>query len=111
MNNTDIPQRLVDELTLLRQHLLDSLSHSNQDYHQQLLIQLKVSSPALWLDLTANKLGPEYQNLIKRLEKLEAAMCQIEIGQYGYCCDCEEKIDEQRLQADPASQRCKNCAP
>ncbi|WP_404339457.1 TraR/DksA family transcriptional regulator [Pseudoalteromonas mariniglutinosa] len=111
MNNTDIPQRLLAELTLLRQRLLDALSLSNQDYHQQLLIQLKVSAPTLWLDLTANKLGPDYQGLIARLEQLEAAMCQIEIGQYGYCCDCEEKIDEQRLQADPASQRCRLCAP
>jgi RNA polymerase-binding transcription factor DksA len=44
------------------------------------------------------------------MNKLEAAISQIDIGQYGYCCDCEEKISEQRLERDPAAQRCDKCA-
>ena len=41
---------------------------------------------------------------------LEAAVSQIDIGQYGYCCDCEEKIATALLQKDPATQRCTKCA-
>jgi RNA polymerase-binding transcription factor DksA len=63
-----------------------------------------------WLDLAAQQLGNEYNPLIERMNKLEAAISQIDIGQYGYCCDCEEKISEQRLERDPAAQRCDKCA-
>jgi RNA polymerase-binding transcription factor DksA len=44
------------------------------------------------------------------MTKLEAAVSQIEIGQYGYCCDCEEEISKEQLELDPATQRCKKCA-
>jgi RNA polymerase-binding transcription factor DksA len=111
MNNTEIQTKLSAELAQVRQRLLDMLADSDQGYHQQLLSQLKDNPPSDWLELTANSLGPEYQILISRLEKLEAALCQIDIGQYGYCCDCEEKIDDERLLADPATQRCRRCAP
>lgn len=111
MNNTEIQTKLSAELAQVRQRLLDMLANSDQGYHLQLLSQLKDNPPSDWLELTANNLGTEYQILISRLEKLEAALCQIDIGQYGYCCDCEEKIDDERLLADPASQRCRRCAP
>ena len=111
MNNTEIQTKLSAELAQVRQRLLDMLADSDQGYHQQLLSQLKDTPPSDWLELTANNLGPEYQILISRLEKLEAALCQIDIGQYGYCCDCEEKIDDERLLTDPATQRCRRCAP
>ncbi|AXV65599.1 MULTISPECIES: TraR/DksA family transcriptional regulator [Pseudoalteromonas] len=111
MNNTEIQTKLSAELAQVRQRLLDMLASSNQGHHQLLLSQLKDNPPSVWLEMTANNLGPEFQILISRLEKLEAALCQIDIGQYGYCCDCEEKIDNERLIADPASQRCRHCAP
>ncbi len=111
MNNTEIQTKVSAELAQVRQRLLDMLANSDQAYHQQLLSQLKDHPPSDWLELTANNLGSEYQILIARIEKLEAALCQIDIGQYGYCCDCEEKIDDERLLADPASQRCRRCAP
>ena len=92
MNNTEIQTKLSAELAQVRQRLLDMLANSDQAYHQQLLSQLKDNPPSDWLELTANNLGSEYQILIARIEKLEAALCQIDIGQYGYCCDCEEKL-------------------
>ena len=55
----------------------------------------------------SQQLGTEYNPLIERMNKLEAAISQMDIGQYGYCCDCEEKISEQRLERDPAAQRCR----
>ena len=85
MNNTEIQTKLSAELAQVRQRLLDMLTNSDQGYHQQLLSQLKDNPLSEWLELTANNLGPEYQLLISRIEKLEAALCQIDIGQYGYC--------------------------
>lgn len=104
-------KRLNNELASQRKSLLAALAQSNNLIHHSLLQTLEANSPERWLELTDKQLGSEYRALIMRLEKLEAAVCQIEIGQYGYCCDCEEKIDAQRLLADPTNQRCKNCDP
>ncbi|HEA18258.1 MAG: TraR/DksA family transcriptional regulator [Pseudoalteromonas prydzensis] len=102
-------QLLNTELQQVRQALLLRLSDSNNLIHHALVATLHEHNPEQWLELTQKQLGTEYQDIILRLEQLEAAVCQIDIGQYGYCCDCEEKIDPQRLNADPTAQRCGNC--
>lgn len=44
-----------------------------------------------------------------RLQAIDASLCQLEIGLYGYCADCEQSIEPELLQRDPATQRCKRC--
>ena len=104
-------QLLNTELQQVRQALQARLSNSNNLIHHALLVTLRNHNPEQWLELTQKQLGTEYRDIILRLEQLEAAICQIDIGQYGYCCDCEEKIDSQRLIAEPTIQRCSNCEP
>lgn len=101
--------QVCNELTSIRFQLLKRLHTSSETAHHTVLALIRDAEPALWIELLANKVGPEYQPLIARLNTLEAALSQIEIGQYGYCCDCEEKIDEQTLNLDPAAQRCQCC--
>ncbi|BDF94774.1 MULTISPECIES: TraR/DksA family transcriptional regulator [Pseudoalteromonas] len=102
-------QHLNQELDQVRASLLFTLSNSTNLLHQSLAETLQQNNPEQWLELMQKQLGTEYKESITRLEKLEAAVCQIDIGQYGYCCDCEEKIDSQRLNADPTVQRCIRC--
>ena len=104
-------QLLNLELEQVRQSLLLKLSNSNNLIHHALVATLYENNPEQWIELAQTQLGTEYKDIIERLEKLEAAVCQIDIGQYGYCCDCEEKIDSQRLAIDPTAQRCVNCEP
>ncbi|WOT06414.1 TraR/DksA family transcriptional regulator [Shewanella youngdeokensis] len=47
--------------------------------------------------------------LFLKLMRLDAARCQLEIGLYGVCCDCEATIEAELLIADPLEQRCSNC--
>lgn len=101
--------KVYSELTLIRSQLLARLHTSSEAAHHSVLTLLQSTEPTLWIELLTHKIGPEYQPLIARLNTLEAALSQVEIGQYGYCCDCEEKIDEQTLNLDPAAQRCKHC--
>jgi len=93
---------LNDEIAQVKLHILTMLQH--------LIKILNSTANNEWLDCAAQKLGPEYALLINRMTKLEAAVSQIEIGQYGYCCDCEEKISAKLLEQDPAIQRCTKCA-
>lgn len=48
--------------------------------------------------------------LFLRLMKLDAALCQLDLGLYGLCADCETDIEVERLSQDPTEQRCFACA-
>ena len=43
------------------------------------------------------------------VRKIEEAVARIEIGSYGICEECEEKISEDRLRARPATTLCIDC--
>ena len=45
-----------------------------------------------------------------RLRRIEAALRRMETGDYGYCVSCDEEIPIQRLEVDPAIERCVDCA-
>ncbi|QYK06566.1 TraR/DksA C4-type zinc finger protein [Shewanella zhangzhouensis] len=44
-----------------------------------------------------------------RLTRLDAAQCQLDLGLYGLCADCESEIEQERLIRDPTVQRCLAC--
>ena len=46
----------------------------------------------------------------EKLQKIEAAFKRIEDGDYGYCIKCDEEIAEKRLDFDPTTLTCINCA-
>lgn len=48
--------------------------------------------------------------LFARINRLDAALCQLELGLYGLCADCETDISRERLTTDPTEQRCHQCA-
>lgn len=45
-----------------------------------------------------------------RLQRIEAALRRLETGDYGYCISCDEEIPVERLEIDPATERCVDCA-
>ncbi|GGP62011.1 TraR/DksA family transcriptional regulator [Shewanella saliphila] len=47
--------------------------------------------------------------LFTQLMKLDAALCQLELGLYGLCSDCEMEIEMSRLINEPTEQRCASC--
>lgn len=103
-------QQLQSEIAKVKSAILTMLSQSEHLAHIKLRDVILSSQNNEWLDNGACNLGPEYQTLVNRMTKLEAAISQIEIGQYGYCCDCEEAISEEQLKQDPTTQRCEMCA-
>ena len=44
------------------------------------------------------------------LQKIEAALKRLEMGDFGYCLSCDEEIAEKRLKFDPAAMICISCA-
>ena len=44
------------------------------------------------------------------LRKIEAALKRIDDDEYGYCSECDEPINPKRLEFDPTSVLCIDCA-
>jgi len=45
-----------------------------------------------------------------RLQHIDAALKRLESDDYGYCVSCDEEIPTKRLEIDPATDRCVDCA-
>lgn len=45
-----------------------------------------------------------------RKAQLAAALARLDQGEFGYCTECGDEIDEARLKLDPAVARCLSCA-
>ncbi|WP_440053537.1 conjugal transfer protein TraR [Pseudoalteromonas sp. T1lg65] len=110
-NITDTYQQdLINELTHLRADFLEELKSSPNQFTIELAGKLESTPASNWLDVVAEKLNPEQFPQYARMMKVEAALCQMDIGQFGFCCDCEQQIDTEQLAKDPATQRCNHCA-
>ena len=46
----------------------------------------------------------------EELEQITAALGRIEKGEYGFCPECRDEIDEKRLSAFPQAEKCIECA-
>lgn len=44
------------------------------------------------------------------LRRIDAALNRLAQGEYGYCVECGETIQEKRLVIDPPAPRCAECA-
>ncbi len=47
--------------------------------------------------------------LSKRLSSIEKALIKIETDRYGFCEECGNEIEEDRLEANPSAATCKSC--
>jgi DnaK suppressor protein len=45
-----------------------------------------------------------------RLQRIDAALKRLASDDYGYCVSCDEEIPAKRLEVDPATDRCVDCA-
>lgn len=52
-----------------------------------------------------------FQNRLQlRKRKLEAALSRIASARFGICCECQDELETERLEADPATVFCAACA-
>lgn len=98
--------RLKVELDSLRQEVLNHYGAAQP----ALVNDLNTINYSEWPDFLEQHFMLEHEPKLTRLVQLEAALAQFDIGQYGFCADCEEKIDLDILNKDPAAQRCSNCS-
>jgi|TARA_B110000238_G_C15696929_1_gene256719 DnaK suppressor protein len=106
------------QLDIFRQALL-----SLRDEIEQLVTESKEAAGVVTLDqskvgrlsrIDALQAQQMAQEMIRRrqiqLQKIDSALRRMDAGGYGYCLTCDEEIAIARLNFDPASTRCINCA-
>ena len=101
--------QLLEELQLLRSEIFSYLQIDHSDEYGKLRVQLEHQPLSHWPELLRSWLTPELENRSRRLELVQAALSQMDMGLYGLCSDCESRIERELLMADPARQRCAAC--
>ena len=61
------------------------------------------------VDLTSRLDLPKVEQSVARLKRIDATLCQMDLGLYGLCSDCEEPLAIESLEQDPTLQRCPRC--
>ena len=61
------------------------------------------------MQVQAMALETERRRVVE-LERIEAALKRMDDGDYGYCIACDADIPPKRLDLDPATPICVNCA-
>lgn len=60
-----------------------------------------------WGHARSEALSEETEEALKRVR---GAMKRIKDGSYGYCTNCKQMVDTDRLGIDPTAELCVNCA-
>lgn len=103
--------KLEAQLKALSEDIVSNLQQTTEPEHQLLLKKLQSESVQNWPELMSGVYSSTLRQQKAQLEKLEAALSQIQLGMYGYCADCDGAIEPQLLEQDPSRQRCGRCDP
>lgn len=99
----------------------DRLQADWAQVREELIVQLKADRRDEWaeqvdhcerdqlVELTSRLDLPRVEQRVMRLKRLDAALCQMDLGLYGLCSDCEEPLTIDQLEQDPTLQRCPSC--
>lgn len=101
--------QLLEEVQQQRAAIYQYLQQGQQAQYSDLLLKLETHPLSHWPELLNQWLTPELEAKTRRLEAIQAALSQMDMGLYGLCCDCDSRIERHLLQQDPARQRCAHC--
>ncbi len=105
----ELRERLQQELFLVRQDILQYLQRAPANEFRTLIAALEDRALSHWPEMLRSCLTPELDAKNRRLEQIQAALSQMDMGLYGLCCDCDARIERELLNQDPARQRCQRC--
>lgn len=101
--------RLEGMMVAVKRQIVEYLLKSDNLESQKKAAILDALSHADFVDYACTIVDPTLEPLLVELRRIDAALCQCDIGLYGICSDCEEQIETHRLTKDPCVQRCENC--
>ena len=114
------PNLTLTQIKTIKAELLDLLGHLREEVRGELADQhgeRGLISPVSTHDLGDEALADldasiNIANISRHLQEIrecQAALHRLETGDYGFCSDCGEQIELNRLKANPISTRCLAC--
>jgi len=101
--------RLIESMNAIG--TLSNIGEGNWEVHTD-----KLDNKELEPDMIADKYEEQTTNegvletLEERLKEVVDALKKIEEGTYGVCAKCGKKIEEEKLEANPAATTCMACS-
>ena len=112
--NTELQQRLRKEVETERETLLAELEQLGADPYSEKVKRIDGVDDNFADSAAATAERSEQlafiDNARERLADADAALAQMDKGDYGTCVDCDSEISVARLEARPLSIRCVDCA-
>ncbi|RKF20257.1 hypothetical protein DBZ36_07390 [Alginatibacterium sediminis] len=109
MSHTEVRSRLLGLLASQKAEIIVEFSHSSRPSLQLSAERLHQMSHSELIELAEKIDDQRLHANLKQLQRIDAALCQLDIGMYGLCSDCEEPIESKALELDPCVQRCRSC--
>ncbi len=99
-------ERLLTDWAQVREELIDRLKASRRDDWAEKVGHCERDQ---LVELTSCLDLPKVEQSVASLKRIDAALCQMDLGLYGLCSDCEEPLAIAQLEQDPTLQRCPRC--
>ncbi len=112
LSNEDVryfENKLRRRLGTLRGQIHAALARRETEGYAQLAGQVHDVDEEALADLLVDVNLAEITREVQEIRDIDAALRRILTGTYGICVECEELIDEKRLQATPTANRCLDC--
>ncbi|MEH6451533.1 MAG: TraR/DksA C4-type zinc finger protein [Psychromonas sp.] len=102
-------KNLIQSLEKSRSEISEILLRSNHSSHILAAKQIQKASNDEMIELVSKLDLPSISHKVAKINEIDAALNNIQIGLYGLCSDCEEEINVERLNAQPTTHRCLDC--
>ncbi len=101
--------RLQDRSQALRRDIQRELVKADAERYEELAGRVSDTGERSVADLLVDLDLAEITRDVEELRDVEAALLRIARGTWGYCVECGEEIDPERLAALPSAARCMRC--
>lgn len=104
-----IRKRLLDRLDELRADIQRELRKCDDETYGQIAEQVADPAERSVADLLVDINVAEIDRDVGEFREIEAGLLRLAGGGYGFCVDCEEPVEKNRLDLNPAAARCHKC--
>lgn len=102
----EIEQRLRRRAEELRRDIRRELDNYDDQSYSRLIDEVPDPGDESVADLLSDLNLAEVTRDIGEIRDIDLALQRLKEGNYGFCVDCGQEIDPQRLEANPAAVRC-----
>lgn len=102
----EIERRLRARAEELRLDIQRELRKYDDESYNRLADEVADTGDQSWADLVSDVNLAEVTRDVDEIRDIDVALQRLKEGSYGICVDCGQKINPERLEANPAAVRC-----